>query len=299
MSRCTFCRSKNVATDNTAFRPGKEYFSKETQPYYDLTVNNCQLFVLFATSKISPMVPIGQLPIGTSGQIAGMLLTLPSRLLLPIIVIYLRWWLGVDYENLNLFCALFNTFMSCCVSCLFTMHSQLSYMIAEQFLSMPQGMGAFIAFPIGLMTSFTMTGMFFLWPWLSWPHIQRSDDGRWVVFSRLQPLKTLHEQSENQQPPEEPLKSVPIWIAMAGVIIGAAVWTSIAIPFILRWGSDTLRNHISFRSPGRFLESTRKLLATPFVILEGEARTTVEALHPQALGAAEAKVAAKAEENNT
>jgi hypothetical protein len=35
------------------------------------------------------MIPLEQLPIGTSGQIAGMLPTLPSRILLPFIVLYL------------------------------------------------------------------------------------------------------------------------------------------------------------------------------------------------------------------
>lgn len=280
-------------------QPGTEYFSKKTQPYYDLTVNNCQLFVLFATNKVSPMIPLEQLPIGSGGQIAGVLLTLPSQILLPFIVLYLRWRLRLDSENLDLFCALFNVFVGSCVSCLFTMHSQLSYMIAETFLSMPHGMGAFIAFPVCLMSSFTMPAMFFLWPWLSWPHVQRSDDGQWAVFSRLHPLKKQDEQNRNSEPTEEPLRSVPIWILIAGSMIGAAVWSSIAIPFILRWASDVVRKSISFRSPGRFLKSVSDLLATPFVILEGEARTTVETLHPQALEAAEAKLAAKAKENNT
>jgi len=278
---------------------GTEYFSRETQPYYDLTVNNCQIFVLFATNKISPMIPLEQLPIGIGGQIAAILLTIPSRIFLPFIVLYLRWWLGLDSENLDLFCVLFSYFMSCCVSCLFTLHSQVSYMIAENFLSMPQGMGAFIAFPIVLMSSFTMPAMFFLWPWLCWPHVQRSGDGRWVVFSRLHPLKTQEEQNGDHQPAEEPLKSIPVWILIAGAMIGAVVWSSIAIPFVLRWLYDILRNHISFTSPGSFLRSIQNLLATPFVIIEGEARNTVEALHPQALEAAEMKLAAKAKENET
>jgi hypothetical protein len=34
------------------------------------------------------MLPLEQLPIGTGGQIAGMLPTLPSRILLPFIVLY-------------------------------------------------------------------------------------------------------------------------------------------------------------------------------------------------------------------
>jgi hypothetical protein len=243
------------------------------------------------------MIPLEQLPIGTGGHIAVMLLTLPSRILLPFLVLYLRWWLGLDSENLNLFCVLFNTFIGCCVSCLFTLHSQVSYMIAETFLSMPQGMGAFIAFPIVLMSSFTMPAMFFLWPWLNWPHVQRSSDDRWMVFSRLHPLKTQDEKIGNQESAEEPLKSVPIWILIAGGMIGAAVWSSIVIPLVLRWVYDILSNHISFTSPGSFLRSIHSLLATPFVVLEGEARSTVEALHPQALEAAEQKLAAKAKEN--
>jgi hypothetical protein len=72
---------------------------------------------------------------------------------------------------------------------------------------------------------------------------------------------------------------------------------SIAIPFVLCWVYKIVRNHISFRSPGSFLRSIHSLLATLLFVLEGEARSTVKALHPQAPEAAEAIVTAKAKEN--
>jgi hypothetical protein len=249
--------------------------------------------VLFASSKIAPTLPLQQQPIGTGGHIATILFTLPSRALLPFFILYLRWWRGVDSKNLNLFCALFTLFISCSISTLFTLQSQVAFMIADSFLSMPPGLGAFIAFPIVLTSSLTMPAMFFLWPWLSWPRIQQKKDGRWIVTSLFHPLGIEESSFEPGPVAEEALKSVPIWILIFGGLVGALVWSSIVIPLVLRWVYNIFINHISYRSPMSFLRSIYILLTTPFVILEDEVRITVEELCPEAVGAAKQRASSR------
>lgn len=245
-------------------RVGQAYFA-EKPSWYDVFGNNCQLFVNFSLSKITPEDTTSA---ATSSHfdntITTVLLVFSNLLMLPVVTAYLRWlrWRGCDQTSLQAYASLYSLFTATTLSMIFMLFSQTYNSLAAPMYELENGLIGVVA---GLLNALFAFHPIVCAPLLFFPRAKQRKDGSWVVFTLVQQnqLKT--------KDPEIGLKrNVPISAVIVGACIGLGVWMYIAIPFLIVQGFKRVRTHISTYHPKGPFDLLWILLTVPFVEFESD-----------------------------
>lgn len=243
-------------------RVGQAYFAEKSF-WYDVVGNNCQLFVNFSLSKITPEDTTSA---ATSSHFANTITTVlvvfSQALMLPIVTAYLRWlrWRGCDQTSLQAYAFLYSLFTATTLSTTFMLFSQTYNFLAAPIYELENGLIGVLA---GLQTALFAFHLIVYPPLLTFPRAKQRKDGSWVVF-------TLMQQNALKDPEIGLKRNVPISAVIVGACIGLGVWMYIAIPFLIVQGFKRVQTHISTYRPKGLFDFLWILLTVPFVEFESD-----------------------------
>lgn len=217
---------------------GEVYFT-ENRAWYDLYINNCQLFVHFSIKRIAALDAVNPKPAvnidAPENTISGILLLAAFTIVRPFALLELRWlaWRGCDEKNLQAYAALVTYSITMLPPSLIMVFTQQYYLLASIFEQQP----LFVAILTTLMTAALVNSTTMTLPLLTFPRARRRADGTWKVSTRM---KQNNEEIKDAE--TEIRVEYPFIVAFVGACIGLSLWVYIVLPIIfLEVGGDRTR----------------------------------------------------------
>ena len=254
-------------SDDEIVAASEPYFTEKTRlMWYNLYINNCQLFVQFSLERITMAATATEATPPALRQTIGLVMSMAIYLLsYPPILCYTRWlqWRGCDQRSLQIYSALYFTASGMIWPMLMINLSQFYYQLKSIFETESLLLAAWAAFATSVMAS----GAFLIMPILTFPVAKKRTNGRWDVSTR---------QKQNNEEVVEPEVKIevtyPLLFMIIGAGIGVVLWVVVATPYLVKGLTTFLGSRLSFRSPLAFGRSVWAVLMTP--AFDGSKATT-------------------------
>ncbi|KAI9778085.1 MAG: hypothetical protein M1839_008389 [Geoglossum umbratile] len=260
----TTCPMGSTILTNEEITIESQAYFANNRMYYDVFSNNCQLFVKFSLKKIAPPESPTPMTPEFDDTISLMLLLAIQLVSIPFMTVYLRWlrWRGCDQYNLQVYAALHSLFVGLTGSTALMTLSQSYYFIAATVYARENVIVATLA---SLQSAIFGIGLFFSMPISIFPRAKQRRDGTWVVSAIM-----LQNNEESLDSEVAIKKAFPLLAALLGGCVGLAIWAYIMVPFLSFRCFKAVRERISFRGPGRFVESLWELLTMPLLEFDSD-----------------------------
>ncbi|KAK3390637.1 hypothetical protein B0H63DRAFT_121170 [Podospora didyma] len=250
-------------SDDEIVAASEPYFTERTRlMWYNIYINNCQLFVQFSLERICPVTQsLNPVPPALHNTVSLVLSMAIHTFSLPPILLYIQWlrWRGCDQRSLQAYAALYTSATGLAVPMAIILLIQNYNHLKSVF----EAESLFIAAYATFVTSIMVSGLFLIQPRLSFPVAKQRKNGNWEV-------STIQKQnSEENVDPEVKIKVTHLWIsAIIGASIGVVLWVIVATPYITRRSAAFLSGRLAFRSPLAFGVSVWELLTMPIFELD-------------------------------
>ncbi|KAK4209372.1 hypothetical protein QBC37DRAFT_391298 [Rhypophila decipiens] len=261
-------------SDDEIVAASQPYFTEKTRlMWYNIYINNCQLFVRFSLERVCPVTPSESSPLPPSLQLTislvlGMVIYTIS---LPPILIYMQWlrFRGCDARSLQAYTALYISAVGLSVPMSIIILIQNYNQLKALFETEPM---LLVATWATLMTSIMTCSMFLIQPRITFPVAKQRKNGDWEV-STIQKQNNL---AREEIDPEVKIKVSHSWLsAMVGAFIGIVLWVVVATPYILRRSVAFLCGRLVFDNLWAFGASVWELLTMP--VFENDGSEPVKA----------------------
>ncbi|KAM7218618.1 hypothetical protein V8F06_005937 [Rhypophila decipiens] len=261
-------------SDDEIVAASEPYFTEKTRlMWYNIYINNCQLFVHFSLERVCPVKPSEPSPLPPSLQLTislvlGMVIYIIS---LPPILIYMQWlrFRGCDARSLQAYTALYISAVGLSVPMSIIILIQNYNQLKALFETEPM---LLVAAWATLMTSVMTGSMFLIQPRITFPVAKQRKNGDWEV-STIQKQNNL---AQEEIDPEVRIKVSHSWLsAMVGAFIGIVLWVVVATPYILGRSVAFLGGRLVFDNLWAFGASVWELLTMP--VFEDDGSEPVQA----------------------